>query len=274
MGKLYETFDDQLGVNFAVTTYQPVDTRESVKEFNDLLDKRTFGYVYETMKVLVKEEDCVYLLVSKPDAAQNERGANIGRQFDTKNLDNNKKLWKRLTIETITTKEALQRAKSNLINGALIYIAKDITLDDGTTQKRGFYFCQNVNGEGKLTLAGGSEVVDALDSDSTDAALSAAMGKELNDSIKQLKEYREVSIDFGKNEESITIAIMQPSIISEVKKVNVQKLSLSYGGKVQQEYESGQVDLENSDYLVLDIERTTQSETAVVGLTFKNNIKE
>jgi hypothetical protein len=114
-----------------------------------------------------------------------------------------------------------------------------------------------------------SEVVDNLTTDSSDTALSAAMGKKLNDSIEQLKEYREVSIDFGKNEESITIAIMQPSIISEVKKVNVQKLSLSYGGKVQQEYESGEVDLGDSDYLVLDIKRITEIETAVVGLTLK-----
>lgn len=115
-----------------------------------------------------------------------------------------------------------------------------------------------------------SEVVNNLTTNSTDAALSAAMGKELNDSIKQLKEYREVSIDFGKNEESITIAIMQPSIISGVKLVNVSKLLLSYDGQVQQEYTSGEVDLGDSDYLVLEVTRGTDATTAVVGLTLKN----
>lgn len=115
-----------------------------------------------------------------------------------------------------------------------------------------------------------AEVVDNLTTDSADTALSAAMGKKLNDSINQLKEYREVSIDFGKNEESITIAIMQPSIISDVKLVNVSKLLLSYDGQVQQEYESGEVDLEDSDYLVLDIVRSNEITTAVVGLTLKN----
>ena len=115
------------------------------------------------------------------------------------------------------------------------------------------------------------EVVDNLATDSSDTALSAAMGKKLNDSINQLKEYREVSIDFGKNEESITIAIMQPSIISSVKLVNVSKLLLSYDGKVQQEYTSGEVDLGNSDYLVLEITRGIDATTAVVGLTLKKN---
>lgn len=119
-------------------------------------------------------------------------------------------------------------------------------------------------------VAQGSDVENSLDSEDTDVALSAAMGKKLNDSINQLKEYREVSIDFGKNEDSITIAIMQPSIISSVKLVNVKELYLSYDGHTQQKYESGQVDLGDSDYLVLEVTRDNDAKTAVVGLTLKN----
>ena len=120
-----------------------------------------------------------------------------------------------------------------------------------------------------------SEVVNNLTTNSTDAALSAAMGKELNDNINSIKEYREMSIDFGKYEDTVTIAIMQPSIISGVKLVNVSKLLLSYDGQTQQEYESGQIDLGDSDYLALDITRINDATTAVVGLTLKNaNIKE
>ena len=124
--------------------------------------------------------------------------------------------------------------------------------------------------EGGKWVPNKSEVVNNLTTDSADTALSAAMGKELNDSINQLKEYREVSIDFGKNEDSITIAIMQPSIISSVKLVNVSKLLLSYDGQVQQEYTGGEVDLGDSDYLVLEVKRGTDATTAVVGLPLKN----
>lgn len=114
------------------------------------------------------------------------------------------------------------------------------------------------------------EVVNNLNTNSSGVALSAAMGKVLNDSINQLKEYREMSIDFGKNEDTATIAIMQPSIISNLMLINVSKLLLSYDGQVQQEYTSGQVDLGTSDYLVLEIVRNNEIATAVIGLTLKN----
>ena len=81
MGKVYNTVEDFLSVCFEVTTNQPLDTRESVKTFDALLDKDSFGAVYETMKVLVQDEGCIYVLVSLPDAEEKNRWGNIGRQF-------------------------------------------------------------------------------------------------------------------------------------------------------------------------------------------------
>lgn len=186
MGRIYNGVAS-LPNNYKVGCYQPIDIREIVQSFSDLLDISNSFYetVYEGMRVLVLDECCVYQLVTattNPDLG----GASIVDQFDFENTENNKKLWKRLTIETITTKEALQRAKDNLVNGALIYIANAITLDDGTTQKSGFYFCQNVDGEGVLTLAGGGEIVDNLTTQEADKALSANQGVELSKSITNL----------------------------------------------------------------------------------------
>lgn len=214
---------------YKVSAKQPIDIREIVDTFDDLLDNRTTFYnsAYQGMRVLVLDESCVYEMVADT--------------FSKLPSD-----WKRLTIETITTKEALQRAKDNLVNGALIYVANDIyegevyefeevfnssvyidteqelgdisnakigyfsgpkkfyhyifdkpyykVTDDYLTKafiapdtdpifiasdgskykytsgygdlepyvdampsmvKKGLYFCQNINGEGKLTLAGG-----------------------------------------------------------------------------------------------------------------------
>lgn len=147
---------------YKVSAKQPIDIREIVDTFDDLLDNRTTFYnsAYKGMRVLVLDESCVYEMVSDT--------------FSKLRSD-----WKRLTIETITTKEALQRAKNNLVNGALIYISKDIDkrdvlkfdgyftdtqttvkedLDteglpigcfDGTDLGAGSVFCYYTEGEGK-----------------------------------------------------------------------------------------------------------------------------
>ena len=117
-----------------------------------------------------------------------------------------------------------------------------------------------------------SEVVNNLTTDSADTALSAAMGKALNDSINQLKEYREVSIDFGKNEDSVSVVIMDPSTITRARMRNVKKLLISYGETMQQEYTEGTtINLGNADFIVLDITRTEEGQNATVGLTLKKN---
>lgn len=211
MGKVYNTVEDFLSVYFEVTTNQPLDTRESVKTFDDLLDKDSFGAVYETMKVLVQDEDCIYVLVSLPDAEEKNRWGNIGRQFvkkkdETTDLSPNKKLWKRLTIETINANNdddeagALIRAKNNLVNGALVYVANDITLGDGTTQKKGFYFCQNVDGEGRLTMAGGgvtteefNELNNKVDVDKVSTAIKAAIAALVDGAPEDLNTLKELS---------------------------------------------------------------------------------
>lgn len=98
---------------YKVSAKQPIDIREIVDTFDDLLDNRATFYnsAYKGMRVLVLDESCVYEMVADT--------------FSKSPSD-----WKRLTIEIITTKEALQRAKNNLVNGALIYISKDIDKRD------------------------------------------------------------------------------------------------------------------------------------------------
>lgn len=157
----------ELSKGYNVVTMHPYDVRDIVETFEDLLSIETFDYsVYEGMRVLVLDECNIYELI----AVDGEyRRADIGNAFFIESYDK-KKFWKRLTIETITTKEALQRAKNNLVNGALIYIANDITLDDGTTQESGLYFCQNVDGEGLLTMAGGGGGEDIYTPNASDEA--------------------------------------------------------------------------------------------------------
>lgn len=98
---------------YKVSAKQPIDIREIVDTFDDLLDNRATFYnsAYKGMRVIVLDESCVYEMVADT--------------FSKSPSD-----WKRLTIEIITTKEALQRAKNNLVNGALIYISKDIDKRD------------------------------------------------------------------------------------------------------------------------------------------------
>lgn len=148
----------KLPKKYLVTTKHPFDVRDSVETFNDLLD--VFGtfsyYVYEDMCVKVSDEGCVYQLISRPDAPTGDRGSNIGNQFyeEEDQLYKNKDLWKRLNTEIITIPAALERAKSNLVNGALIYIANEITEEDGNVVKAGFYYCES----GKDLKAVGGEV--------------------------------------------------------------------------------------------------------------------
>lgn len=117
----------ELSKGYNVVTMHPYDVRDIVETFEDLLSIETFDYsVYEGMRVLVLDECNIYELI----AVDGEyRKADIGNAFFIESYDK-KKFWKRLTIETITTKEALQRAKNNLVNGALIYISKDIDKRD------------------------------------------------------------------------------------------------------------------------------------------------
>lgn len=165
MGKYFNPQPEgTLSSTFLLSYAHPFDLRDVVSTFDDLLDVATFDYaVYETMKVLVMDECCMYQLISSPDADEGLRKDGIVNQFK-EDKNQNKKLWKRLTIETINANNdndaagALTRAKNNLVNGALIYIANDITLDDTTIQKSGLYFCQNVDGDGVLTMAGGGEL--------------------------------------------------------------------------------------------------------------------
>lgn len=190
-----------IGANTLASGYTPggkfpFDAREIVATFDDLLDEGTFkSRVYEGMRVVVIDECCIYELVSTTTDGSNNKN-NIINQFvekidETTDLSPNKKLWKRLNIETINANNdndkdgALTRAKNNLVNGALIYIANDITLDDGTTQKSGLYFCQNVDGGGVLTMAGG-EVTSEQFNELSDLVGSTSVSSQIESAVTTL----------------------------------------------------------------------------------------
>jgi hypothetical protein len=193
MGKLYnpDVLAD-LG-SYSIGVYHPFDVREIVSSFNDLLDVNTFeGTVYEGMRVLVMDEHNVYELISLNDSLGKYA---IGLQFST-DRSQNKKLWKRLTIENITEWSALKRAMENLVNGALIYLANDIAELDAsnqpteTTHKAGLYFCQNAGGTGTLTMVGGevtseqfNELSALVGSTSVSSQIESAVTAAITESI-------------------------------------------------------------------------------------------
>lgn len=139
----------QKPTQYQITAKHPWDVRDIVETFTDLLTTATFGKnVYENMRVLVADEGVVYELVASGE------GMLVNKQFlaNAEGLSynpENKKFWKRLTIETINANNdndeagALARAKENLVNGALIYVANNVTEDGGTIVKSGFYYCES-----------------------------------------------------------------------------------------------------------------------------------
>lgn len=169
MGRYYykNTYED-LGAHYNVTARHPFDVRDIVETFTDLLSaKNTFNNnVYEGMRVLVLDEGLVYELISQ---SETNRGTSINKQFAADDVTlgfnkENKKLWKRLTIETITTGEALNRAKNNLVNGALIYLANSIQ-DGDVIISEGLYFCENGELKAASVSIGGSGTGDGVQSD-------------------------------------------------------------------------------------------------------------
>lgn len=144
----YEIGTEQLNADYTPSAKAPFDARRYVGTFEELLSLSTFkSRVYEGMEVVVVEENCIYQLLALEEAYKKN---NAYKQFS---LDIDlKRLWKRTNIETITEKTALTRAKENLVNGALIYIANDVTEDDGNVVKSGFYYCKS--GEDLKTVGG------------------------------------------------------------------------------------------------------------------------
>ena len=225
----------QLPNKYLVTTKHPFDVRDSVETFNDLLD--VFGtfsyYVYEDMCVKVSDEGCVYQLISRPSAPTSDRGSNIGNQFyeEEDQWYKNKDLWKRLNTEIITTNAALKRAKSNLVNGALIYIANEVTEENDNVVKTGFYYCKSGN---SLISVGGevtteqftalSQLVDGKASkDEVTAAVTAAIGDLVGNAPDALDTIYEIAAAIKDN--PTVIVTLQDSISKKADKTSVQEIS-------------------------------------------------
>lgn len=85
---------------------------------------------------------------------------------------------------------------------------------------------------------------------------------------------KSTSIDFGMNEDTTTLAIMDPSVITKIKTMNVSNLYISYGDVVKQEIDLSlseqNIDLGDADFIVINITRTTAEIDAALGLTFIN----
>lgn len=237
MAKVYETGETpKLGVSYNITKTHPFDVREIVPSFEDLLDPiGSFrGNVYEDMRVLVADECCVYMLISRPNQPDDKRFGKIINQFEyaleegeVVDLEANKDLWKRLTIETITTKEALERAQGNLVNGALIYVANDIVSED-TTTKAGFYYCKS--GEDLKTVGGEvtaeqfttlNNKVDVDDKVST--AIKAAIAALVDEAPEELNTLRELSAALQNNPD--VIATLNEAIGTKANQSSLTELS-------------------------------------------------
>ena len=92
---------------------------------------------------------------------------------------------------------------------------------------------------------------------------------DVKDVISSLKT---VSVDFGNNEDSVSLVIMDSNVsITDVKLVNVSNLYISYGDVIKEEFNGDEIDLGNSDFIILNIVRNSDSINAAVGLTFKIN---
>lgn len=85
---------------------------------------------------------------------------------------------------------------------------------------------------------------------------------------------KSTSIDFGANEDTTTLAIMDPSVITKIKTMNVSNLYISYGDVIKQEIDLSlneqNIDLGEADFIVINITRTTDEIDAALGLTFIN----
>lgn len=87
---------------------------------------------------------------------------------------------------------------------------------------------------------------------------------------------KHTSIDFGNNEDSVSLAIMDSNVtITKVKTQNVSNVYISYGDTIKQEIDLNLIDqnivLGNVDFIVINITRTADDVNAVIGLTFIDN---
>ena len=95
----------------------------------------------------------------------------------------------------------------------------------------------------------------------------------IDEKIKQAVRGKMCTIDFGQEEDTVSVAIMNANTkIVKVKTQNVAELRITYGTTMQQAVDLSaevlNIDLGTADFMVIKITRTSDEQGALVGFTF------
>lgn len=84
--------------------------------------------------------------------------------------------------------------------------------------------------------------------------------------------YKEATIDFGDNEDTVSLALMDSVTIAKMRTSNVKDVYISYGSTIKQKVyvsDTMNIDLGDAEFIVVNIVRHSQSVDALVGITFR-----
>lgn len=95
----------------------------------------------------------------------------------------------------------------------------------------------------------------------------------IDEETKQAMRSKMCTIDFGQEEDTVSVAIMNANTkIVKVKTQNVAELRITYGTTMQQAVDLSaevlNIDLGTADFMVIKITRTSDEQGALVGFTF------
>lgn len=95
----------------------------------------------------------------------------------------------------------------------------------------------------------------------------------IDKATKQAMRSKMCTIDFGQEEDTVSVAIMNANTkIVKVKTQNVAELRITYGSTMQQAVDLSaevlDIDLGTADFMVIKITRTSDEQGALVGFTF------
>lgn len=84
--------------------------------------------------------------------------------------------------------------------------------------------------------------------------------------------YKEATIDFGDNEDTVSLALMDSVTITKMRTINVKEVHISYGSTIKQKVDVSDtmnIDLGDAEFIIVNIVRQSQSVDALVGITFR-----
>lgn len=84
--------------------------------------------------------------------------------------------------------------------------------------------------------------------------------------------YKEATIDFGDNEDTVSLALMDSVTITKMRTSNVKEVYISYGSTIKQKVDVSDmmnIDLGDAEFVVVNIVRQSHSVDALVGMTFR-----